>query len=103
MSERKCPNCGLWNPPSAIRCDCGFDFAAQSVERPFADSASIAMAKERSEKNLPTILVRAVVFAIVYLCVVFLMYLGLGKKPGGLMLGVAFGLAGAAAAMVKIK
>jgi hypothetical protein len=24
----KCPQCGLFNPPSALRCDCGYDFAA---------------------------------------------------------------------------
>lgn len=23
---RKCPRCGLFNPPEAERCDCGFDF-----------------------------------------------------------------------------
>ena len=22
----ECPMCGLWNPPEAQRCDCGFDF-----------------------------------------------------------------------------
>ena len=22
----KCPNCGLINPPSALRCDCGYEF-----------------------------------------------------------------------------
>ena len=25
----KCPNCGLLNPPTAQRCDCGFDFGSQ--------------------------------------------------------------------------
>ena len=27
-----CPNCRLINPPSALRCDCGFDFRSKSVE-----------------------------------------------------------------------
>jgi hypothetical protein len=31
----KCTRCGLINPPSALRCDCGYDFATQTVEAPF--------------------------------------------------------------------
>ena len=27
----KCVNCGLINPETAIRCDCGYDFATQTV------------------------------------------------------------------------
>ena len=30
----KCPDCGLTNPPEAIRCDCGFDFRKNTVYRP---------------------------------------------------------------------
>jgi len=29
---QKCPRCGLFNPPEAIRCDCGYDFKTQTVE-----------------------------------------------------------------------
>ena len=30
MAEAKdCPTCGLVNPPEAVRCDCGYDFAAR--------------------------------------------------------------------------
>ena len=28
----QCPNCGLLNPASALRCDCGYDFASGSVQ-----------------------------------------------------------------------
>jgi hypothetical protein len=31
----KCPRCSLINPPSALRCDCGYDFATQTVEAPY--------------------------------------------------------------------
>src|SRR5262245_32656273 len=32
----KCPNCGLFNPDSAQRCDCGYDFASGSMQRSHA-------------------------------------------------------------------
>jgi hypothetical protein len=31
----RCPRCGLINPSSAKRCDCGYDFQTQSVEQPY--------------------------------------------------------------------
>jgi hypothetical protein len=31
----QCPNCGLINPPSAQRCDCGFDFHARSMRQSY--------------------------------------------------------------------
>jgi hypothetical protein len=31
----KCRNCGLENPPSAQRCDCGYDFIAKRVEESY--------------------------------------------------------------------
>jgi hypothetical protein len=32
-SSMKCPNCKLLNPPGAMRCDCGYDFATGEIER----------------------------------------------------------------------
>jgi len=29
----KCPNCKLENPPTALRCDCGYDFPSASADR----------------------------------------------------------------------
>jgi Flp pilus assembly protein TadB len=29
-----CPRCGLVNPPTAQRCDCGYDFLSRKVETP---------------------------------------------------------------------
>jgi len=31
--DQKCPNCGLVNPPSTERCDCGWSFAEHKVGR----------------------------------------------------------------------
>lgn len=30
--SQQCPRCGLFNPPGAARCDCGYDFASKSVK-----------------------------------------------------------------------
>jgi hypothetical protein len=31
MSSKKCPNCGLYNMESALRCDCGYDFPSGQI------------------------------------------------------------------------
>ena len=30
-----CPNCSLVNPPTAQRCDCGYDFVTKTVKEPY--------------------------------------------------------------------
>jgi hypothetical protein len=34
-----CPSCRLFNPPSAQRCDCGYDFVSQIQERSYLSSS----------------------------------------------------------------
>jgi|SRR5579884_240387 hypothetical protein len=34
-ASAKCPNCGLINPGNAQRCDCGYDFAAHTIQEPY--------------------------------------------------------------------
>ena len=31
-NSMECPNCGLFNPPTSERCDCGFDFTSKTME-----------------------------------------------------------------------
>ena len=33
----ECPHCGLLNPPSAQRCDCGYDFLSQSLQASYLE------------------------------------------------------------------
>ena len=41
-----CPRCGLINPETAERCDCGYDFIGKSVEKPsFASSTNTPPSK----------------------------------------------------------
>lgn len=39
MSAKTCPKCGLFNPASAQRCDCGYDFETKTVQTPFSAKA----------------------------------------------------------------
>jgi hypothetical protein len=37
----KCPSCSLENPPSALRCDCGYTFPS-SVQKAMTDPAAVS-------------------------------------------------------------
>ena len=37
MSQR-CPRCRLFSPASALRCDCGYDFATQTMKGSFVEA-----------------------------------------------------------------
>src|SRR5258708_38376884 len=52
-----CPRCGLVNPPTAKRCDCGYDFETKTVERSYYQPAS-------PEKDVRTALVLIVVMNV---------------------------------------
>ena len=39
--QMKCSNCGLENPPSALRCDCGFNFDKGVVDPEYAQQQKI--------------------------------------------------------------
>jgi len=41
----KCPNCGLFNPESAERCDCGYDFKSNTMKTSYIDDQKHAVGK----------------------------------------------------------
>ena len=54
-SSMKCPNCKLLNPPGAMRCDCGYDFATGEIQPVSGTSRPRSSAKtlKHSFKVLP--------------------------------------------------
>ena len=109
MKEKKCPNCGLWSPPAAMRCDCGYDFYSKLVEMSFSDSSTATVTKERAEQNFATMVARAAVL-ITAMAVCF----GLGYansvfrfEHGGALTSLAIAfiapLAVVVSKMIKIK
>jgi len=62
----RCPSCKLENPPTGLRCDCGFDF--QTGKREQVDQASSAPAGEWvSQRRVNELLGRGVFFSLTWL------------------------------------
>lgn len=57
MSAAKCPRCGLFNPATAQRCDCGYDFETGIVKN--------AYFKQGLPREFRTYLILAVVLNLV--------------------------------------
>jgi hypothetical protein len=54
--SQKCPHCGLFNTPHAVRCDCGYHFATGHVQRSpvvshLADQAGELRARQKSARS----------------------------------------------------
>ena len=48
MTSISCPNCGLFNPDTAVLCDCGYQFTTKSIT-----PESVQQAKDRKPNTPP--------------------------------------------------
>src|SRR5215468_12522017 len=55
-NAKRCPRCGLTNPGTALRCDCGWDFQSQSTARSYVQpqGMSEAQRKEHAKNQIVT-------------------------------------------------
>jgi hypothetical protein len=51
MTDKRCPKCKLYNPPTAQRCDCGYDFQSGTAKESSIASVRGKAEKERAEKD----------------------------------------------------
>jgi hypothetical protein len=42
-----CPKCGLVNPASALRCDCGYDFPSEKMQTPYLSASDPVQVRRR--------------------------------------------------------
>lgn len=75
--SQTCPRCRLISPPSAMRCDCGYDFATGKMESSYVladaarrpDGGQIGRTAQHDVKTGAIILVLCVVFSAVIFAV----------------------------------
>ncbi len=53
----KCINCGLINPETALRCDCGYDFATQSMMTSYIPGYESPLRRRRLPAFVHTVIV----------------------------------------------
>lgn len=53
----RCPKCGLFNPESAMWCDCGFDFSKGEINQADDQKASYLRGLNSERKLLQTIFI----------------------------------------------
>lgn len=78
MSDKHCQKCKLYNPASAQRCDCGYDFDTQQMENTFLTEEQRAIKESASAGEIAVSLfipIAGLVYGIVLITK--------GKKRGG--------------------
>jgi hypothetical protein len=58
-----CPKCRLTNPPTAQRCDCGYDFESRTMQESYANPRAVP-SEEVRRLGQRDILIGGIVFAI---------------------------------------
>jgi hypothetical protein len=44
---KRCPRCGLTNPGTALRCDCGWDFKSRSTAQSYVQARGVSQAQRK--------------------------------------------------------
>ena len=68
-----CPRCGLYNPESAERCDCGYDFASGEVKTSYLSTVHTPRSSRLKRKSIPLMLLLTVLTGGFYYVAWFLL------------------------------
>ena len=52
VSGKECPSCDLMNPSSAVRCDCGYDFATGAIKKSYLKGSPVQATRASLEQRL---------------------------------------------------
>jgi hypothetical protein len=63
MPDKRCPNCGLYNPETALRCDCGYDFPSGTMKRPYG-----AQGEKQKRRLVTWVLLLLLLLSIGFVC-----------------------------------
>jgi hypothetical protein len=61
----RCPRCKLENPSTALRCDCGYDFATDTVQQSFVDAPRVG--EPVTQVQVRMLLRSGVLFSVLWL------------------------------------
>jgi hypothetical protein len=75
----RCPYCGLFNPPTSLRCDCGYDFTSQQLKSPFDRDATPRPASPGSREITAFFIVPFVATAVWYVLMLCALALSNGR------------------------
>jgi hypothetical protein len=89
MSDKQCPNCGLWNSQVAVTCDCGFNFiSTESKNKKYHNyKEELIMAMFA----FPILVIVLFIFSILYSSIIYRIF---GEETSGCRFQVpSYGLA----------
>lgn len=82
--DKRCPKCRLYNPPSAQRCDCGYDFQSQTMEQSF-----LAADQQEGAKRLSSGQLVLAIFVPLVGVIYGIVMLVRGDRRGSMMLSIS--------------
>ena len=66
MARVQCPRCGLYNPKSAQRCDCGYDFASGEVKTSYLVTEAVRQSTRLKRRSILLMVLLTVVTGGIY-------------------------------------